>query len=729
MKNIPNESDIIEQRVSDLLSKMTLEEKVGQMSQRPGEDEFFQATRDGRVGSIINPKSLENALVFQKIAVEESRLGIPLLIGRDVIHGYKTIFPIPLGQAASWNPEVARCGNEVAAVEAASDGINWTFAPMMDVTREPRWGRIAEGFGEDPYLASRMAEASVIGFQGSSLSHEHSILSCPKHFAAYGWTEAGVDYNLTQVSDDILHDIILPPFEAAIKAGAGSIMPGFSDVNGVPVTGDDYLLRTVLRDNWGFKGFTISDWASMPQMITQGFAKDREEAAEISIEAGMDMEMATTLYEDHLKEFVESGKVDVALVDEAVRNILRMKFALGLFENPYSTSFEYPAILNDDHLQVSYKSAAESTVLLKNDKQTLPIAPSIRKIALLGPLADAPHEQMGTWVFDGEKKNSVTLKHAFEEYAKSNDIEFRFESILEISRDKSTKNFGKATELAEWADVVVLALGEESILSGEAKCLVDLNLQGAQVALAAELAKSGTPIAGIVMAGRPLVLGPVLENLDALLFSFHPGTMGGPALLDTLLGKVNPSGKLPVTFPRSVGQIPIYYNHRESARPFDPDNWDTIETIPPESSQNSLGFLSSYLDCEVTPQFPFGFGMSYSLFEYGDIQLSSDTIGFGEPLTILVSVANTSKVDGQEVVQLYVRDLFGSRGRPVRELKGFQKIELAAGETRTVEFTISSDDLKFYRRNGEVAAEAGDFQLGVGGSSAVELTKSFALIG
>lgn len=716
-----------EKEINALLSKMTLEEKIGQMNQLSyfeTSDQLLTQIKKGEIGSLLNIIDPVEVNKVQKAALENSRLGIPLIIGRDVIHGLKTVFPIPLGQAASFDPQVVEAGARVAATESRELGINWTFAPMLDISRDARWGRIAESLGEDPYLAGQLGAAMVKGFQGNDLSSPTSIAACVKHFIGYGAAEGGRDYNSTNIPPHLLHNVHLVPFKKAIDAGAATLMTSFNDNDGIPASGNDYLLKDVLRKEWKFDGFVVSDWASMAEMIPHGYAKDGKDVARISANAGLDMEMVSGTYPKYLKELVQSGQVSIADIDNSVRNILRVKFRLGLFKNPYVDTSKASTIYSQSHLEEARKAAVESAILLKNEGSLLPLKANL-KVAVIGPLADAPHDQMGTWVFDGDKAHTVTPLKALQTEFKN--ISYVYEPALSYSRDKSTANFEKAKQAAASADVAIVFLGEESILSGEAHSLSNINLIGVQSDLLREVKSAGKPVVLVVMAGRPLTIERDLPYADAVLFNFHPGTMGGPAIFDLIYGKANPSGKLPATFVREVGQIPMYYNHNNTGRPAPDGNVMTLDQIPVEAGQTSLGNTSFYLDSGKNPLFPFGYGLSYSKFEYSGLALSSNSIPMGGMLTARVSIKNTSSVDGVEVAQLYIRDLVGSIARPVKELKGFQRVALKAGESKTIEFTLTTDDLAFFGRDMQRKAEAGDFKLWIGTSSAEGLETEFSI--
>jgi beta-glucosidase len=716
-----------ERRIDELLAQMTLAEKIGQMTQRNSAAGLEESVRAGRIGSILNEVDVETVNRLQRIAVEESRLGIPLIIGRDVIHGFRTVFPIPLGVAATWNPALAEAGARIAAVEAAASGVRWTFAPMLDVSRDARWGRIAESFGEDPLLGDRFSRAFVRGFQTDDLSRPDAIAACAKHFAGYGASESGRDYNLANIPEPLLRNVYLPPFAAAVEAGAASFMAGFHELNGVPASGNAFLLRTVLRDEWGFPGFVVSDWASIEQLVDHGFAADQKDAARKALVAGVDMEMQTGTYPDHLPALLEEGAVSLETIDGAVRAILRVKFALGLFERPYTDPSAFPAPANADHLAAARETALQSAVLLKNDGGVLPLSREIGSLAVIGPLADDGYEQLGTWAFDGKIEDSRTPLAAIGELL-GDATEVRYAKGLETSRSRDSGGFAEAVAAAERSDAVVLFLGEEAIITGEAHSRADIGLPGAQEELVAAVAETGRPVVLVILAGRPLTLGGILDRVDAVLFSFHPGTMAGPALADLLFGVASPSGKLPVTFPRMVGQLPMYYNHKNTGRPFDPASYVPIDEIPVRAPQTSLGNETHFLDAGFHPQFPFGFGLSYASFAYSDLGVSSPTLAVGGSLEIAATVTNTGKMAADEIVQLYVRDLVGSITRPVKELKGFARITLEPGEARRVRFTLTADELAFHTTGGRRVLEPGDFRVWIGPSSQEGLQGEFELV-
>ncbi|EGF49801.1 beta-glucosidase [Bacteroides clarus YIT 12056] len=716
----------IENKVEALLGKMTLEEKLGQMNQLSPWDfnELAGKVRKGEVGSILN--YTDSALVnkIQRVAVEESRLGIPLLVSRDVIHGYKTIFPIPLGQAATFNPQIVERGARIAAVEASADGIRWTFAPMIDISRDPRWGRIAESCGEDPYLTSVMGTAMIKGFQGSSLNSPTSMAACAKHFVAYGASEGGKDYNSTFVPERVLRNVYLPPFKAAVDAGCATFMTSFNDNDGVPGTANKFVLKDILRDEWKFDGMVVTDWASAAEMINHGFCADGKDAAEKSVNAGVDMDMVSETFIKNLKRSLEENVVSMQAIDNAVRNILRLKFRMGLFDNPYIATPQRVKYA-EEHLKAAKEAVEQSVILLKNSNGTLPLTDNVRTIAVVGPMADAPYEQLGTWVFDGEKEHTVTPLKAIKEMY-GDKVNVIFEPALAYSRDKDRSGIVKAVSAARRADAVIVFVGEESILSGEAHSLANLDLQGAQSELIKSLSAVGKPLVTVVMAGRQLTIGKEVEASDAVLYSFHPGTMGGPAIADILFGKVNPSAKTPVTFPRMTGQLPMYYAHNNTGRPANPTEM-LIDEIPVEAGQTSVGCRSFYLDAGDTPLFPFGYGLSYTTFEYSNLKLASDMLTVGGELLVTVDLKNTGRYDGVEVVQLYIQDKIGSVTRPVKELKAFRRVALKAGESTVVSFSLLVSELAFWGYDMTYGVEPGDFRLWVGTSSAEGLSADFTV--
>ena len=704
----------IEKKVESLLSRMTLEEKIGQMNQITSYgniEDMSSLIKKGEVGSILNEVDPVRINALQRVAMEESRLGIPLLIARDVIHGFKTIFPIPLGQAASFNPQIAKDGARVAAIEASSVGIRWTFAPMIDIARDPRWGRIAEGCGEDTYLTSVMGAAMVEGFQGDSLNSPTSIAACPKHFVGYGAAEGGRDYNSTFIPERRLRNVYLPPFEAAAKAGAATFMTSFNDNDGIPSTGNAFILKDVLRGEWGFDGLVVTDWASASEMISHGFAADSKEVAMKSVNAGVDMEMVSYTFVKELPALIKEGKVKESTIDEAVRNILRVKYRLGLFDAPYVDEKQPSVMYTPSHLKVAKQAAVESAILLKNDKEVLPLQESLKTVAVVGPMANAPYEQLGTWIFDGEKAHTQTPLNAIKEMV-GDKVQVIYEPGLAYSREKNPAGVAKAAAAAARADVILAFVGEEAILSGEAHCLADLNLQGDQSVLITALAKTGKPVVTIVMAGRPLTIDQEVEESTAVLYSFHPGTMGGPALADLLWGKAVPSGKTPVTFPKMVGQIPVYYAHNKTGRPAT-RNEVLLDDIAVEAGQTSLGCTSFYMDAGFDPLFPFGYGLSYTTFKYSNVKLSSASLKKDDVLTVTFDLENTGKYKGTEVAQLYIQDKVGSVTRPVKELKRFTRVTLKPGEKKNVSFELPVSELAFWNIDMVKVVEPGDFGLWV----------------
>lgn len=716
-------------RVEEILSQMTLQEKIGQLNQLSvsgyNEDMAGQI-RAGMVGSILNEVNPEVINAYQKAAVEESRLGIPLIVSRDVIHGYHTIFPIPLGLAATFDPELVQQGARIAAEEATANGVRWTFSPMLDIARDPRWGRIAEGSGEDTYLDEVMGVAMVRGYQGDVLDST-SMAACVKHFVAYGAAEGGRDYNSTGVTERALRNVYLPPFEACVKAGAMTLMTSFNDNDGVPSTANSFLLQDVLRDEWGFDGFVVTDWASAYEMVNHGFAVDNKHAGELAINAGVDMDMMSYAFIGHLEELVAEGKVSMKRIDDAVRNILRIKVRLGLFEHPYvdvekaKTASYAPA-----SLEAARRSAVESAVLLYNDG-ILPLDRSkVKTVLVTGPMADAPHDQLGTWTFDGDGSHSITPLQAVRELY-GNDVKVIYEPGLKYTREFNAKGLRKAVAAARKADVILAFMGEEAIMSGEAHCFVDIELKGDQRALIEALHETGKPVVLTVMAGRPLELDFELAHSDAILYSFHPGTMGGQALAQLIFGDETPSGKTPVTFPKATGQIPIYYNHNMTGRPYNGTE-TLLYDIPLEAGQTSLGNTSYWLDAGFAPQFPFGYGLTYTTFEYSAPVLDKSEYGMDDTVVAKVELTNTGNREATEVVQLYVRDLVGSVTRPVRELKGFERVTVAQGETVTVEFELPVQNLAFYGLDMVKKVEPGDFRLWISGDSASGTPVSFKVL-
>lgn len=717
----------LENDIRKLIGEMTLEEKVGQMQQvfdgfYSSDEELKDAVREGKVGSFLNIMGADRIAELQRIAKEESKHGIPLLFGRDVIHGYKTIFPIPLAMASSWEPELVEKAMRISSVEASSMGINWTFAPMIDVTWDPRWGRIAESCGEDPYLTEIYAAAMVKGIQGD-LNDKTAVAACAKHFVGYGMSEAGRDYNTTYIPETLLRNVHLRPFKAAQDAGALTYMSAFNDLNGVPTSGNEFTLKTILRDEWGFNGTVVSDWASIEEMIMHGYAADNKHAAEIAVNAGVDMEMASRTYADHLIELVEEGKVSEEIINERVANILRVKMKLGLFTKPVSEHVSTDTILAPSHLELARELARKSMVLLKNENNTLPLSKDVQSLAVVGPLADAPHNQLGTWVFDGNGDNSITPKEAIQSVIGNR---MHYAAGMEYSRDKSIKGFKEAIAVAKKSDAILFFAGEESCLSGEANSRGILDFPGVQKELLVELKKTGKPLVLVIMAGRPLGIGDEMAMADAVLYAWHPGTMAGPALTDLVFGDFSPSGKLPVTFVKGAGQIPFYYYRKNGGRPASPKDYTHIDDIPRNSKQLSLGFKTMHLDYGIAPLLPFGFGLTYTEFKYANLALSSDVLLKDGILQISADIKNTGNFEAEEIVQLYVRDKVGSITRPIKELKGFKKVHLKSGEQAKVSFEIEPKDLMFF--NGKkYVTEPGDFDVWIGPNSDEGLGGTFIL--
>ena len=711
--------DETEKKVDELLLQMTLHEKVGQMNLLSGGEWLVEAVNKGEVGSIINCSNPSEINRLQKAAVEGSRLGIPILFGRDVIHGFKTIFPIPLGLASTFNPEIVEKLARASAVEATATGIRWTFSPMLDIARDPRWGRIAEGSGEDPYLNTLMGLAMVRGYQGTGDST--SMAACIKHFVGYGAAEGGRDYNTTDIPERTMRNVYLPAFKAAVEEGAMTLMTSFNANDGVPSTGNKLLLQDILRNEWNFDGMVVTDWNSAGEMVAHGFAKDLKDATEKAANAGVDMDMMSYGYISFIEELVKEGKISEKQVDEAVRNILRLKFKLGLFEHPYvDLNTSSSAFYAPQHLAVAKQAAVESVVLLKNDNNALPLK-GIKNILVTGPMADAAYDQLGTWAFDGEPEHTITPLRALKK-----EFNVVYVPGTEYSRDKSTAGIAAAKAAAARVDAAIVFVGEEAILSGEAHSLSNLNLQGAQSELIKAVRQSAKKLIVVVMAGRPLTIARDLENCDAMLYSFHPGTMGGEALADLLTGREVPSGKTPSTFLVDVGQAPFYYNHFNTGRPN--NGLETLlDDIPLRAGQTSLGCTSYYLDSGYGPLFPFGYGLSYTKFKYENISLDKSSYSDGDTIKVTFTLKNTGDYAATEVAQLYVRDLVGSIARPVKELKHFARISLAAGEARNLKFELPVSHLAFWNADSEYKVEAGDFQLWVAGDSATGNPLSFTV--
>jgi beta-glucosidase len=712
-------------KVDALLHKMTLEEKVGQLNQLsgrqltgPGSEKFsdkLAAIRSGKVGSMLNVKGVADTREIQALALQ-SRLKIPLLFSLDVIHGYKTVFPVPLGEAASWDLDAIRQSAHVAALEAAASGIHWTFAPMVDVARDPRWGRVMEGAGEDPYLGSQIATARVRGFQGDKLGGLDGIMATAKHFAAYGAVTAGRDYNAVDLSDQQLHETYLPPFKAALDAGVATFMNSFNTLNGIPATGSSILQRDILKGQWKYKGFVVSDWASIKEMVEHGYATDLADAAAKAIQAGSDMDMEGYAYTSSLAQLVKSGKVRQSLVDDAVRRVLTKKFELGLFEDPYrfSDAAREQAVLNNpEHVRIARDVARKSLVLLKNEKAALPLRKDLKSIAVIGPLADARRDLEGGWIVASDVSRVVSLLDGIKGKVSPNT-----ELIVAKGCDAActgTDGFAEAVAAANKAEAVVLVVGETWDMSGEAKSRSDIGLPGLQARLFDAVAATGKPVVVAIMAGRPLIFNNVADNAAAVLYTWFAGSQGGNAIADVLFGDYNPSGKLPMTFPRSVGQIPLAYTQYRTGRP--------VENV------KNVVYKSAYIDGPNTPRYAFGHGLSYTTFEYGNLTFSQPRMGPSDKVTVSFTLTNTGARAGEEVAQLYLRDPVASVVRPLLELKGFQKVKLEPGERRTMQFTIDRNTLSFHNSKLEWVAEPGEFTVMVGGASdAISLQGNLTLL-
>ena len=717
----------IEQKVDSVLSLMTLEEKVGQMVQYNGSwdvtgpatgadnQQRLERLKNGLVGSMLNVLSVNATREAQRINMENSRIKIPLIFGYDVIHGYKTIFPVPLGESASWDLDLMKRTAQVAAHETAAAGVNWTFAPMMDVSRDARWGRIMEGAGEDPFLNSKIAVARIEGFQGDDLSAANTIAACAKHFAGYGFAEAGRDYNTVNVGVYELNNTILPPFKAAADAGVATFMNSFNEIDGVPATANAYLQRDILKDKWGYDGFVVSDWGSIAELIPHGVAKDKEEAAYLAVEAGSDMDMEGGAYEKSLEKLVKSGKVDEKLVDDAVRRILRVKFRLGLFDDPYKycdEEVEKSEMYSQANQQVALEAAQKSIVLLKNQDKLLPFSASAKNIAVIGPLANDKDSPLGNWRAQATANSAVSVLEGIKDRApKGTKITYAEGAKLSTGKrafldpmtfnEQDTSGFKEAVSIAKAADVVLLVVGEDAFQTGEGRSQTDLGFAGVQDALINAVSAANSNVVLVLMNGRPMDLSAHNEQVKGIVESWFLGSQHGNAVADVLFGNYNPSGKLPVSFPRNVGQEPLYYNQKSTGRP----------------EGGAQVTWSHYEDLRRDALYPFGFGLSFSDFEYGDIKLDKDSLAQGEKITASVEVKNTGSVAGDEVVQLYLRDLVGSITRPIKELKGFKKIHLEAGETKTVSFTIDEKLISFFTKNKIWEAEPGDFKVFIGGNS------------
>jgi beta-glucosidase len=732
----------IEHKVDSVLSMMTLYEKVGQMNQYAsswdltgppsdvGAKEKAEKIKNGGVGSMLNVLSVKATREAQKLVMENSRLKIPLIFGYDVIHGYKTIFPIPLGESASWDLEIIKKSAAVAASEASAAGVHWTFAPMLDVSRDARWGRIMEGSGEDPFLASKIGVARVQGFQGDDLANENTIAACAKHFAGYGFGEAGKDYNTVNIGEFELHNAILPPFKAAADAGVATFMNAFNEIDGIPATGHKELQRTILKEGWKWDGFMVSDWGSIGEMIAHGFAKNKLQAAEIAANAGSDMDMESYAYESNLEQLVKEGKVDVKLIDDAVKRILRVKFRLGLFDDPYkycNEDREKNEIYSVKNQEIAREVAKKSIILLKNKTKLLPINKNIKSIAVIGPLADDKDTPIGNWRAQGMKDSAVSLLEGIKNtvgpntkiiYQKGGDLvtskikEDENQFLMPLTFNTTDRSdIPAAVKVAKNAEVVILAIGESAYQTGEGRSQVSIGFSGVQQELLEEVYKVNKNVIIVLMNGRPMDITWAAENVPTILECWHLGSQSGNAIADVLFGDYNPSGKLPISFPYHVGQEPLYYNHKNTGRP---------------SSAIHVTY-AGYTDSPKTALYPFGYGLSYTKFTYKNMRLSKNKTTKNGSLVASIDVSNTGNYDGEEVVQLYIRDLVGSITRPVKELKGFQKIFLNKGETKTVHFTIDKVSLQFYTINKKWEVEPGDFEIWIGGSSTTKFKKSFII--
>lgn len=722
--------------VDNLISKMTLDEKIGQLN-LPSSGDFTtgqtqnsdigKKIEQGLVGGLFNIKGVDKIRAVQKVAVEKSRLKIPMIFGMDVIHGYETTFPIPLGIASSWDMDLIQRSAQIAAQESTADGINWTFSPMVDVSRDPRWGRVSEGSGEDPYLGSQIAKAMVYGYQGNDLSKKNTMLACVKHFALYGAGEAGRDYNTVDMSHVQMYNMFFPPYKAAVDAGAASVMASFNEVDGIPATGNKWLMTDVLRKEWDFKGFVVTDYTGINEMIDHGMG-DLKQVSALAMNAGIDMDMVGEGFLKTLKQSISEGKVTEQTVTDATRRILDAKYDLGLFDDPYrytDTKRAQKEVFSPKHLEAAKTIASQSMVLMKNEKQVLPLKKS-GTVAVIGPLADNAINMTGTWSVAAKHANSISLLRGLKETV-GKDVNFIFAKGSNVYEDAKMEEkaamFGKDTgrdsrpaedirkealAIANQADVIVLAMGESAEMSGESSSRTDIGIPETQKELLRELKKTGKPIVIVLFTGRPLVLTEESQLADAILNVWFPGSMAGYAISDVLYGKVNPSAKLPMTFPRSVGQVPLYYNSKNTGRPLSQENTDKCKFEK---------FRSNYLDECNTPLYPFGFGLSYTKFGYSDVSVSNAKPVGNTPIEASVTLTNSGKYEGAEIVQLYIRDLVGSNTRPVKELKGFQKVYLKAGESKKVTFKISPEDLKFFNNQLKYDWEAGDFDIMIGTSS------------
>jgi len=717
----------IDQKIDALLKRMTIEEKIGQLNQYSFDwratgpitvkRDQEEAIKAGKVGSMLNVLGATYTRQYQEIAMQ-SRLKIPLLFGQDVIHGYKTTFPIPLAEASSWDLEAIELSARIGATETAAGGIQWIFGPMVDIARDPRWGRVMEGAGEDTYLGSKIAYARVKGFQGK-LGDVNAVMACAKHFAAYGAAIGGRDYNSVDMSNRMLWETYLPPFKAAVDAGVSTLMNSFNDINGIPASGNKYILRDILKGKWKFKGFVVSDWGSIGEMVAHGYVKDKKEAALAGITAGSDMDMESNSYRDNLAQLLKEKKVSMTIVDDAVRRILRKKFELGLFDDPFKFSNperEKKELNNPEHTKATREMAGKSIVLLKNEKNILPLSKDIKTIAFIGPMVKPSRANHGAWAINLKDVDSSYIVSQWKglENKVGKNTQLLYAKGCEIEGENKN-GFAEAIAVANQADVVILSIGERPNMSGEATSRSNIHLPGVQEDLAKAIMATGKPVVVLMNAGRPLIFNWTADNVPAILYTWWLGSEAGNAIADVLFGDVNPSAKLPISFPREEGQIPIYYNKFNTGRPF-------------ENNQNSP-FRSAYIDLPSTPKFSFGFGLSYTTFEYSDLKLSKKKMMNTENIEVSVNITNTGKVSGEEIVQLYIRDRVGSVVRPIMELKDFQKIKLNAGETKTIKFIIDNQKLSFYNDKLEYKSEPGDFDLMIGASSSdIRLIDAFELV-
>ncbi len=721
-----SQTNDIDQKVTELLNKMTLEEKIGQLNQYTNDANLTgplvvnpnkeREIKDGLLGSMLNVNGADRTRKYQELAMQ-SRLKIPLLFGLDVIHGYKTTFPIPLAEAASWDLQAMEQSARIAATEASASGIHWTFAPMVDISRDPRWGRVMEGAGEDTYLGSKIAFARVKGFQGK-LGDLNSVMACTKHFAAYGAVIGGREYNSVDISNRLLWETYLPPFKAAVNAGSATFMNAFNDINGIPATANKHIQRDILKGQWNFKGFVVSDWGSIGELVTHGYSKNDKEAAFSAITAGSDMDMESNAYRNNLAQLVIEKRVPIATIDDAVKRILYKKFELGLFDDPYKFSNlnrQKEALNNPEHSKIAREVASKSIVLLKNENNVLPLSKKTKTIAFIGPMVKPKRINHGFWAVNLTDVDSTYIVSQWEGleskvgkttkllYAKGCDIE-----------GTNNSGFKEAIAIANQSDVVIVSIGERYNMSGESKSRSNIHLPGIQEDLIKELQKTGKPIVVLINAGRPLIFNWTADNMPTIVYTWWLGSEAGNAIADVLFGDYNPAGKLPMTFPRAEGQIPIYYNHFNTGRP---------------SINEEKLYKSSYIDLPNTPKFPFGYGLSYTTFNYSNLKLSKTKMSASETIKVTLNITNTGKYEGEEVIQLYLQDKFASLIRPISELKDFQKIKLGIGETKTITFVIDNQKLSFYNEKLEFNSEPGDFNLMIGSSSEdIRLKSSFELI-